>query len=96
MSQWLIGTQNQKLTGLNSDDNLRLDKVVIHYTKISKIRVAIVVVLGKAKMEPRLQPISVGPSWIVHFVRAIPEPAGVWFRNVELVVWDNTHSGGHD
>jgi hypothetical protein len=73
-----------------------LDKVVIHHTKIAEIGVAIIVVLGKAKMEARLEPISVGPCWIVHFVWAIPEPAGVWLRNIELVVWDNTHNGRHD
>jgi hypothetical protein len=75
--------------------HLRLNEIIIHNPELPKVGIAIAVVLGEAKMEARFEPVGVGPSWIVHLVGAVSEPARIWFRDVELVVGNNAHSWSH-
>ena len=72
-----------------------LDEVVIHNAKYAKVLIVAGAVLGKGKVEARLEPIGVGPAGIIHGIAGVPEPRWIWLRYKQLALGDNFNFGRH-
>ena len=59
---------------VGTEPSIGLNEIIIHHSHDSKVTVGRVVVLGKRKMEARLEPVVVGPGRMKSRIRAVAEP----------------------
>jgi hypothetical protein len=75
-----------------------LDQVIVHDTKDTKVTVLRRMILGKAEMESRFQPVTIGPTGVILGISRIAKPLRRWLGYIELFVGNDLdgrrHAGG--
>ena len=80
---------------MSAKASVGLDEVVIHNAKYAKVLIVAGAVLGKGKVEARLQPVRVRPAGIINGIAGVPEPRWIWLRDKKLALGDNFDFGRH-
>ena len=72
------------LLSMSTKTPRRLDQIIIDNPQTPK-PVSSTMPFTKRKMESAFQPIFIGPTWVIRFIRTVSKPRRVRFRDKEVI-----------
>lgn len=79
-----VGADLHVSMGMRSKATVGLDKIVIHHSQNTEVRVARVAVFRKGEVEARLEPVRIRPSRVLWLIALVAKPGRIRLRYSKL------------